>query len=67
MINIMEAIVNKFITHSLSGDDILNICDGQAKLLTNTDLNYVKNKMYIVKANGKCVKAVANKVGSFWF
>ena len=51
----METIVNKFITHSLSGDDILNICNGEANLLLNSELNHINDIDDILGDNGACI------------
>lgn len=39
----MEQIVRKFIAHTLSGEDILNICDGEANILATSTLNKYNN------------------------
>lgn len=51
----MEQIVKQFISHSLSGDDILNICNNQAELYTNSELNNINDIDDILTNNGACI------------
>lgn len=51
----MEKIVKSFIKHSLSAEDIMNICNGETNLKTISDLKYVNNIDDILYPYGSCL------------
>jgi len=57
---------NQFKTHLLDNGVLRDLLiDRASGVFVFSESNYVKNKIYTVKANGKCKKAGTNKVGSF--
>ncbi len=51
----MEKIVKKFIQHSLTGEDILNICNNKANLTTVSNLKKYLNIDHVLGKFGACV------------
>jgi hypothetical protein len=51
----MQKIVEKFITHAISGEDILNICNGEANLMTNTEIKSAGSIDEVLGKYGACI------------
>ena len=59
----MEGIVKKFITHSLSGEDILNICNNEANLVINSELDHYDNIEDVLGPYNACILLYDKKNG----
>lgn len=51
----MQKIVQQFITHAISGEDILNICNGEANLMTNTEIKSARSIDDVLGKYGACI------------
>lgn len=51
----MDKVVRKFISHPINGDDVLNICNYQANLLSNSELKKYRSIDQVLGKYGACV------------
>jgi hypothetical protein len=59
----MQKIVKEFITHSLSGEDIITICNGEANLLTNSEICKMSSIDDVLGQHEACVILYDRKNG----
>jgi len=60
----MEKLVKQFITHAITGEDILNICNGEANLVTTSSLKNYSSIKDVLGKWGACILLYDRKDGS---
>lgn len=60
----MDLIVKKFITHPINGESVLNICNGEANLVTNSELASYNSIDDVLGKHGASIILYDKKNGS---